>query len=181
MEYGNLIEQNPNQVGLTQRADKSIGDLYNDNYNKYVAYDQSLTPNLNYLFSNENLELLSTTLSDLLKCLRKDGRPIVITHGVIAQVLSQVQQNATRQIGDIYTLYNIPQARIRDDITRFNEMTIEFLYNQIKTEYEMDENNKKLTIWTTLLGDFNEHGLRQYSTNKLNHKPINKLRFNMNY
>jgi len=181
MEYGNLIEPNSAQVGLTQRADKGVGDLYNDNYNRFVAYDQNLTPELNYLFSDENLDLVGAKIAELLKCLRKDGRPIIVARKVIAQVISQMQQNATRQIGDIYALYNIPQEYIRDDISRFNEMAIEFLYNQIKTDYEMEENNKKLTIWTTLLGDFNEHGLRQYSTIKLNNKPINKLRFNMNY
>ena len=181
MEYGNLIDPTTTQIGWTQRADRGVGDLYNDNYNKYAAYDQNMTPALNYLFSNENIDLIGTTLYDLLKCLRKDGRPISVTRGVIAQVLSQIQQSATRQIGDIYTVYNIPQAHVRDDISRFNKMTVEFIYNQVKTEYEMDQNNKKLTIWTTLLGDFNDHGLRQYSTLKINHKPINKLRFNMNY
>lgn len=176
MEYGNL---SPVKPLITQREDKSIGDMYDDNYNTFVAYEQ---PNgLNYLFSDENIDKVRTILADLLKCLRKDGRPIVFTRGVVAQALSQMDQNAARQIGDMYTIYNIPQATRRDDIARFNEMAIQFLYNQVKTEYEMDQANKKLTIWTTLLGDFNEHGLRQYSTIKLNNKPINKLRFNMNY
>jgi hypothetical protein len=178
MEYGNLYPA-PSPQTPTQRADKSIGDMYNSKFNAYVAYEQPET--LDYLFSNENIDMISNTLYDLLKCLRKDGRPIVFTRGVIGQTLSEIQQNAKRQIGDIYTVYTIPPEKPRDDITRFNEMTIQFLYNQVKTEYEMDQANKRLTIWTTLLGDFNEHGLRQYSTIKLNHKPINKLRFNMNY
>jgi hypothetical protein len=182
MEYSDIIEPKPRQIGLTQRADNRIGDLYNDNYNRYVAYDQNISPGVNYLFSDENLDMLSKTLYDLLKCLRKDGRPIVVTRPVIAKVLSQVQSvTVPPNIGDMYTMYTIPQDRIRDDITRYNEMTIELIYTQIKTEYEMVENNKKLTIWTTQLGDFNEHGLRQYYTIKLNNKPLNKLRFNMNY
>jgi hypothetical protein len=45
----------------------------------------------------------------------------------------------------------------------------------------MDENNKKLTIWTTVLGDFNEHGLRSYAPIKIRENNINKVRFNMNY
>jgi hypothetical protein len=45
----------------------------------------------------------------------------------------------------------------------------------------MDENNRKLTIWTSVLGDFNNHGLRQYTDLKIREKNINKVRFNMNY
>ena len=182
MSYNNVPIQNiPYQVGATQRPDTGVNDLYNDNFNRFVAYDQNATPKLDYLFSDENLDAIGRKLYDLLKCIRKDGRPIILARKVIAQVLSQIQLNASRQVGDIYTLYNIPQKYVRNDISRFNEMTIEFLYNQIKTDYEMDQNNKKLTIWTTLLGDFNENGLRQYSTLKINNKPINKFRFNMNY
>ena len=31
----------------------------------------------------------------------------------------------------------------------------------------MEENNKKLTIWTTVFGDFNSHGLRSHAPIKL--------------
>lgn len=175
MEYNDC----PSAELPRQRSSTSIGDMYNSSYNAYVAYEQPET--LNYLFSNENLNMISETLSDLLKCLRKDGRPIVVTHRVIGETLSHLQQGATRQIGDIYTLYNIPQATRRDDISRFNYMAIHHIYTQIKTEYEMEEANKKLTVWTTKLGDFNEHGLRQHSTLKIKQNNINKFRFNMTY
>ena len=137
MEYGNLIDTDTTQVGLSQRADKYIGDLYNDSYNQNVLYDQNATPQLNYLFSNENIDNVGAQVAELLKCLRKDGRPILITRAVIAQVLSQIEQTATRQAGDMYTLLHIPQEYARDDIGRFNAMTVEYLYNQINTEYEM--------------------------------------------
>ena len=41
--------------------------------------------------------------------------------------------------------------------------------------------NEKLTIWTTLLGDFNEHGLRQYPPIKLRNKRPDPMLFHMRY
>jgi hypothetical protein len=96
-------------------------------------------------------------------------------------VMSQIQSNFLPSVSDIYTLYNIPLEKARDDIRTVNEQTTQLIYSQLKTEYEIEVNNSKLTIWTTLLGDFNEHGLRSHPQIKLNAKPINKLRFNMNY
>lgn len=165
----------------TQRANSAIGTQYNDNYNRNVLYNQDWTPPLKYLFSNTNLEKIQQKLYDLLKCLRSDNRPIIVSIPTIADVVSQVQNEFFPQIGDIYTLQTIPQAKVRDDIGNINDIAVEFIYTQLKTEYEIDQNNKKLTVWTTVLGDFNEHGLRQYSQLRLNNKPINKFRFNMNY
>jgi hypothetical protein len=165
----------------TERMDKSIGSQYNDNYNRYVLYNEEWTPPLRYLFSDENLKKIQAKLYTLLKCVRDDGRPIIVTLPTIANVLSQVQDNSFPELGDIYTLLQIPGEKVRDDISRMNDITTEFIYQQLKTEYEIENNNKKLTVWTTLLGDFNEHGLRQYSQLRLNNKPINKVRFNMNY
>lgn len=177
MEYKNLEPQ----FMPAQRISSSIGDVADDSYNKYVLYDQSLTPTLKYLFSDKNIELVQSKLYELLKCMRKDGRPVIVTKRVIADALSEIQENMSPQLADIYSVFNIPQDQLRDDILKINNMTIEFIYTQLKTEYEMEENNKNLTVWTTLYGDFNEHGLRQYSQLRLNHKPINKFRFNMNY
>lgn len=177
MEYGNLLAFNSN----TQRANRQIGTEYNDNYNRYALYDSTITPLEKALYSAENIQYIQDRLYELLRCLRSDGRPIIITKRVIAAAMSSVEYSFRPQIGDIYTVYIIPAEKLRNDTKTLNEHVIELIYNQTKTEYEMEENNKKLTVWTTLLGDFNEHGLRQYSTLKINEKPINKFRFNMNY
>jgi predicted mannosyl-3-phosphoglycerate phosphatase (HAD superfamily) len=85
------------------------------------------------------------------------------------------------QLGNMYTMLTIPPAEPRDDMQTLRDMVVEVVFNTIKTEYEIEENNRGLTVWTTVLGDFNKHGLRQYSTIKINEKNINKVRFNMNY
>jgi hypothetical protein len=51
----------------------------------------------------------------------------------------------------------------------------------VKGNLGMDDNNSKLTIWTTVLGDFNEHGLQSHPKIKLREKRPAPLQFNMNY
>ena len=178
MEYGVMI---CDQQQKKERANPYVGSQYDDNENRYVLYASTRNWFTDYLFSDKNLQCIQNALYELLKCLRNDGRPIIVSKKTIAMVLSQIQVNFMPSIGDIYTLYNIPQEKARDDNSTLNKQTTEFIYNQLKTEYEIEVNNSKLTIWTTLLGDFNEHGLRSHSQIKLNAYPINKLLFNMNY
>ena len=48
-------------------------------------------------------------------------------------------------------------------------------------EYEIEENNKKLTIWSTLYGDFNREGLRAHPPIKIRNRRIDQMSINMNY
>ena len=45
----------------------------------------------------------------------------------------------------------------------------------------MEENNRKLTIWTTVYGDFNAHQLRQHAPIKVLNKRPNPMEFHMRY
>lgn len=171
MEYGTVID------GMERYADK-VGCLDNDNYNRYVLYEATESKFEDILFSSENLQLIAKKVSELMACL---GRPVTLTRKTVSSAVSTVLYTYQPQLGDMYTIFQIPAAQPRNDLKSINEQAVELIYSQLKNEYEIDENNKKLTIWTTVLGDFNEHGLRQYSSLRLNNKPINKLRFNMNY
>jgi len=57
------------------------------------------------------------------------------------------------------------------------------IYNlsNIKNQMEMEQANKKLTVWTTLLGDFNKEGLRAHAPIKLRRRHPQYMAFNMNY
>jgi len=171
MEYGTVIDKK-------QRYVNKVGGLKNDNHNRYVLYEATESTFENVLFSEKNLQYIGDKVSEKMACL---GRPVILTMKTISSAVSTVLNTYQPQLGDIFSIYQIPAEKCRNDIWTINEQSIELIYKQLKTEFEIDENNKKLTVWTTILGDFNEHGLRQYSTLRLNHKPINKLRFNMNY
>jgi hypothetical protein len=167
MEYGTYVT--------------SDGDIADQNYYRYVGWKMSENAFDRNFFSKTTVEHISKTLTDLLKCLRKDGKSIIVSDNVIANVMSNAYSTYRPQLGNGYFMLTQPQDHPRNDMKTLCDITIQIIYDYIKNEYEMDENNKKLTIWTTVLGDFNEHGLRQYSTIKTNENNINKLRFNMNY
>jgi len=55
------------------------------------------------------------------------------------------------------------------------------IISQIKNQTEMEEQNKKLTVWSTLLGDFNKEGLRSHPPIKIRRNHPQYMAFNMNY
>ena len=58
---------------------------------------------------------------------------------------------------------------------------INIITTDVKVNLGMEENNAKLTVWTTVLEDFNEHGLRSHSKIKLRENRPQPMMFNMNY
>jgi hypothetical protein len=172
MEYGCLVQE--------QTIPKD-GRVMDENFYRYVGWSVSQGELDKRFFSKQTIDDISKTLQELLKCLRKDGRGIVVSDRVIAHMMSEVFSKNRPQLGNGYFMYNIVAAEPRDDYKTMKDMVVEMIFNTIKTEYEMDENNRKLTIWTSVLGDFNNHGLRQYTDLKIRDKNINKVRFHMNY
>jgi hypothetical protein len=75
----------------------------------------------------------------------------------------------------------VPQAQARCDMRSIINQTINIITSQIRNEMEMAQNNKKLTVWTTLLGDFNKEGLRSHAPIKIRRKHPQYMAFNMNY
>ena len=61
------------------------------------------------------------------------------------------------------------------------DQVIEVITSDVSNNLEMEENNRKLSIWTTVYGDFNQSGLRQHAPIKIRKKRPQPLMFNMNY
>jgi hypothetical protein len=153
-------------------------------YQRYVGWTNtsSQDANLNYLYSPENLLELQVVIKNSLKGVHPEGKDIIVSTNQIAEVLSNVYENGTRTgIGDIYSRYIIEQEKPRCDIRTLNNQTVQAIVNQIKTEFEVQENNKKLTIWTSVYGDFNKEGLRAHPPIKIRKKHPQYMAFNMNY
>ena len=157
------------------------GDLANQNYIRYVGWPVTESEFDREFFSQWTLNYISNKLKVLLKCLRKDGRPYVVADEVIANVMSTAYATYRPQLGDGYFMLTQPQEHPRNDPKTLTDIVIEIIYDYIVNEEQMKQNNEKLTIWTTVYGDFNEHGLRQHPVIKVNDRNINKVRFNMNY
>ena len=61
------------------------------------------------------------------------------------------------------------------------DQVINIITTDVKVNLGMDEHNSKLSAWTTILGDFNEHGLRRHAPIKLRERRPMPMAFNMNY
>ena len=160
----------------------SCGEICNNKYMKYVGYPQSDDHQHAWLFEPSTLKMISQKITELLQGVESTGRDIVVTERVICNVLSTLTINQNPlNIGDIYTVDIIPTPEGRKDLQAYTNMTIALIVNAIKNEYGITECNKKLSIWTTILGDFNKHGLRSHSPIKLRKKTPQRMMFNMNY
>ena len=142
-----------------------------DNGIQYVGWDYTKEENEKYafLFSQTNLDYLSSTISDALRGVDPQNRKIIIPNDKICNVLSTVYKYGTRaNVGDIYSRYTVGTIDTRNDIKDINNQTINIIVSAIRDEVEMTENNKKLSVWDqALLGDFNRQGIRAHGPIKI--------------
>lgn len=157
---------------------------YNSSYMAYVGWQNTSNddPTITYLFSEANLMALQAQIAHALQGVEPQGREIRVTLPRIAEVLSNMYQNATRtRVGDIYSRYIVPQDQNRCDVREINNLTINVIVRAVKDEYETIANNQRLTVWSTLLGDFNKEGLRSHPPIKIRRRHPQYMAFNMNY
>ena len=164
MEYGTEIK---------------CGEVMNDSYVRFVGFQSSV--DLNYYFSKENVKIISNEITELLKGVDPDNRPIIVPDRTILNILDGVYNTYRPPTGDIYGRYNVPTGDNTGYLQDMIMQTIEIITSDVKNNLEMDENNRKLTVWTTVLGDFNEKGLRSHSDIKIRQKRPTPMQFNMNY
>ena len=112
------------------------------------------------------------------------NKKIVPSERVIVTALYGVYKNHIPRTGDIYGKYLVVDDTQRDDYSYIVDKTISLLASSISTDIEMQESNSKLNIWNaTVLGDFNENGLQQFSngTIKLRNRGPDRMLFHMKY
>jgi len=143
------------------------------NYMRYVGYTESNTC-IQALFSKENIEYISKTVTNLTRDVDCSGRPIVVPNKIICSVLDDLYQGYRPSVGDIYTRYSIPTDCPIDMVNEITNQAIEVIVNDISVNIGMEQQNAQLNIWNaTLLGDFNEKGLRQHAPIKTLEKTTN--------
>ena len=84
--------------------------------------------------------------------------------------------------GDIYSRYTIPNGiSPQSYVQSMIDQVIQVIVSNVKNTLEIEQNNEKLTVWTTLYGDFNTDGLRAHPPIKVRKKRPASFQFNMNY
>lgn len=156
------------------------GEIMDDSYVRFVGYKNN-NIDLNYYYSKENVGIISKEITNLLKGVDPDNRPIIVPDRTILNILDSVYMSYRPKTGDIYGRYNVPSGDNIGYIEEMIDQTIEIITSDVKNNLETEENNRKLTIWTTVLGDFNEQGLRSHPTIKIRERRPTPMLFNMNY
>jgi hypothetical protein len=167
----NILTDNPCNYSYMQHV----------GYTSHVCGDKCGPSCAQKLFAPKNIKKMSRKITQLLQGVNEEGRPIIVTNNQICNVLSQVYTNFRPETGDIYSRYVIPQSRPFNYTQNMIDQTINIITSQIKDEIGMAQNNAKLTAWTQVLGNFNNHGLRSHAPIKILEKRPQPMAFNMNY
>ena len=160
-------------------AQDICSETCDNNYMKHVGYKETNECMKDY-FSKKNVDKMSLKITELLMGVDPLNRPIIVPHKTICSVMSNIYDNFRPETGDIWTRYNIPK-NTTNDIANMTNQVIEVITSDVRTSLGMEEHNSKLTKWTTILGDFNPHGLRSYPPIKIRHKRPNPMEFHLNY
>lgn len=143
------------------------------NFVRHVGYKESNVCIQKY-YSPETVKIISKKVTELLQGVDPDNRPIIVPDKTICAVMDNIYTSFRPGTGDIYTRYIIPNGLNYDSYVQdMIDQVIQVITNDVKNNLGMDECNSKLSIWTTVLGDFNEHGLRQHPPIKIRNKTTN--------
>lgn len=144
-------------------------------------FDADKDPVIEFLLKPENIKRIQDKTTELLAGVMKN-RTIVVSEKVISDVLAQIYADwHGTQVGSIYDRYIQNPEETRDDLRDMTDMCIEVIVANIRNEVEITQNNQNLSIWNSVLGNFNKHGLMPHDAIKLNKKRPSGCLINMNY
>jgi hypothetical protein len=174
MEYGTLVENNV--------ENKHTPKIHDERNTRHVLWNTTSDYD-NIYFSQTTIDIISRQVTQNLMGVMPGNKPIKVTDRVINNTMNNVYEDRMGRVADIYTIFTVLDHAPENSTQSLIDRCIEIISSNIRTEYEMIENNSKLTKWTTVLGDFNTQGLRSHSTIYTREKNTNnrgKVSF-MNY
>jgi hypothetical protein len=139
------------------------GEKYDNRYTSLVGWDMtadSAGAGYKFFFSQETVDFIG---SEITRVLKGFGMDIRVAPHVIGSAMSDVIRAQNPVLGDIHTRYTMPKDPPRNDARSMINEVINVIVNQILTEQQVACSNAKLSVWSSVLGNFNAHGLRQYS------------------
>lgn len=150
--------------------------MNNHQYIAHVGYrDTSL--NIQALFSIETLLLISRAVTESLRDLHEAG--IIVPLDKISNILNALYEAYRPPSGDPMTMYNTVSNEEANAVNALINQTINVIVGQVRSQLIMEQNNSRLTKWSTVLGTHNEHGLRSHSALKLRNRRPQPLMLNM--
>ena len=158
-----------------------MSSCFNDNFTKHVGYNYNGYKGVIDFFNKKTTTLISKKVTQLLVGVDEFNRRIIVPDHIIENVMSDVYDSFRPQTGSIYSRYTVSSEYTPNEYQTLVNQVIEIIVSDVKNNIEIEQNNKKLSTWTTVLGDFNDHGLRSHDVIKTNNKHPQRGLFNMNY
>lgn len=156
-------------------------EVCDGNLIRHVGYSENNACIREY-YSEETVKTISAKVTELTLGVDPQNRPIVVPHKTICNVMDEIYQSFRPATGDIYGRYNIPTDEPQNLVQSLINQVINIIVTDIKVNLETEQNNAKLSIWTTVLGDgVNDNGLRAHAPIKVRNKRPQPMQFNLNY
>ncbi len=127
---------------------RGLGDI-NNNYRFSAGFNGR--QRYDSIYSKENVSKISLEITKRLNGVHPEGKNIIIPVYTISSVIDAIYNKT-------------PHAEL--DVMM--EMVINYVVNQVKTDYETTQQNNKLSIWVTNYDVTS--GLQRFSAPKLNNK-----------
>lgn len=150
----------------------------NNQFMKFVGYDDSFMPTMRLLFSTPTMQYIQREIYRRSKIYFPQG--VLVPCENIASVLDSVYSNFAPPTGSIYSRYTIPteDTAVNSYATDIIDQTIRIILDDVTNTLGIEKNNRSLDVWNSVLGDFNKKGLRSHSEIKVrNNKPPSALFF----
>jgi hypothetical protein len=156
-------------------------DFCDDNFMRNVGFKENNACIKEY-YSKKTRDIISNKITQLLMGVDPQNRPIIVPDKTICSIMSEVYNSFRPPTGDIYGRYNVPSGITPESyVQNMIDQTIEIIVSDVRNNLETEEANKKLSIWTTVYGDFNNEGLRQHPPIKVRNKRPQPMQFFQNY
>lgn len=150
----------------------------NDQYLRHVGYSD-VDANISAYFSDQSINFMSAKVSELLRPIYPNG-VIVPTH-IIRNLANAIYESYRPSLGDIFTRYSVVSRENYNYVDEMINQVIKVAVDSIRNDLDQRMINSKLTVWSSLLGDFNKEGLRPHDNVKIRKRRPQPMLFNMNY
>lgn len=153
------------------------------NQYRYVGWKGTSQNNPCYgaIFNQKNIRIMSRKITEFLQGVDERNRDIIVPDKNILYVLSSVYNTHRPTVGGIHSRFIIGCESERNDVQKIIDRSIEIIVSQVRSDLLTEQNNKKLTIWNSLLGNFNKEGLRQHAPIKIRKRHPTYMQFHMRY
>ena len=174
MEYATIIDD-------IQIESNNFTTIASDLTTKFSGFSD-FNAGYNMFFSAETIRMISSKVTELLQGVDVRNRPIVVPDRLLVNLMNDVYQAYRPRTGAIWSRYTIPSGFTTNSyVVDMINQVIEIAVSNVKNNLETEQQNMTFSKWTSVLGDFNEKGLRQYSIIKTRNKRPSPFQFFQNY